>query len=80
MLSADPHTQNWTFNEVILNVQSLPTLPSDTVRRASMAHEIGHVFGLLHNTNTNSIMCQYGAGRTATTPNVLDRVSIINKY
>jgi len=47
----------------------------------TMAHEIGHVFGLSENNgNPQSIMCRTSANRAVQVPQVMDRVSIIDKY
>ncbi|MFW2491754.1 matrixin family metalloprotease [Clostridium chromiireducens] len=56
---------NWRFNYVYLNTYNMSKYPS-TVQKGVIAHEMGHCFGLAHTTNTATIMCQMGSGRTVT--------------
>ena len=81
----DPDVNDWNWSEIRLNNDHLLDV-NDTIKRGTMTHEIGHVYGLTENSNNpNSIMCQMtppngNPGRTVQTPQVLDRVSIIDKY
>lgn len=67
-----PYTSNWFFAKVEINAPTINKY-SSTAQQGTIAHEIGHAFGLNHqNDNVNSIMCQTGYGRVAQT---VDQVS-----
>ena len=54
---------------------------SNTHATATLAHEMGHAFGLAHNnTNTNSIMCQTKYGRIATRVQQVDNNALNSLY
>lgn len=54
---------------------------SNAQATATLAHEMGHAFGLAHNnTNPNSIMCQLGYGRTATRIQKVDNDALNSLY
>lgn len=55
----DPNTQNWGWNKIMINFPSFNTL-SVYHRKGTIAHEMGHAFGLAHSTNNSVIMAQYG--------------------
>lgn len=62
-IGVNPSAENWLFNEIHLVRSTLNSL-SRGDRQATIAHEIGHCWGLAHyNSNPNSIMCQFGSGR-----------------
>lgn len=53
---------NWVYAEIYLNRNLLNTSTDNT--QGTIAHEMGHCFGLNENNgNIYSIMCQTGAGR-----------------
>lgn len=41
-------------------------------RKGTACHEYGHVLGLAHTTNTSTVMCQLGNGRTVNSPQTDD--------
>lgn len=55
-------TVNWFYAEININTGLLATNTNDT--QGTLAHEMGHAFGLAHdNNNTLCIMCQTASGR-----------------
>jgi Matrixin len=59
----DPYQENWGWNKIKLNNPNFNNLNS-TDRKGTIAHEMGHAFGLAHNnSNPYAIMCQLGYGR-----------------
>lgn len=76
-----PWSSNWLYSEIYINTSSLGNY-SSTTRQGTIAHEIGHAFGLAHyNSNPNgSIMCQVGSGRTVQTVQQEDNDAINEKY
>lgn len=56
-------TTNWFFARIYLSTSLLDSYISSQ-KQGTIAHEIGHAFGLAHqNNNTHSIMCQKGHHR-----------------
>ncbi|MBO5477937.1 MAG: hypothetical protein J6A15_09330 [Clostridia bacterium] len=65
--SVNPSTSNWFFAKIEINVPTISNY-SSYVQQGTIAHELGHAFGLDHqNNNVNSIMCQVGNGRVVQT-------------
>lgn len=64
-----PYEQNWDFCTITVNEYGDPD-------HTTFAHEFGHVYGLNHNSDPTSIMCQLGEGRTATAPSADDFAGI----
>ncbi|MGE5456551.1 MAG: hypothetical protein ACM3O4_05575 [Ignavibacteriales bacterium] len=76
----DPDIQNWLFGEIYLNDYYLLS-KSSTQQQATIAHEMGHVFGLdENNLNQYSIMCQAGAGRQVYTVQQVDNNAFNRKH
>lgn len=68
----EPDTSNWTFTEIDINSPVYDNL-TQSGKRGTLCHEIGHATGLAHNNgNTGSIMCQTSFGRTVQTPQTCD--------
>lgn len=58
-----PSTTNWFFAKIELATSVINNYGNND-KQGTIAHEMGHGFGLNHqNNNTSSIMCQKGAGR-----------------
>ncbi len=75
-----PYTQNWDYGYIEMNRYYLTDV-GDTKRNTVMLHEFGHVLGLGdNNTVPRSIMCQEGAGRTATYLSLDDYYGIQHIY
>lgn len=50
-------------------------------KKATAAHELGHVFGLAeNNSNPYSIMCQNASGRKVSVPMYVDLIQVRNMY
>ncbi len=63
----DP-SSNYSWAKIQLNSSSFDSL-NTYHKSGTIAHEMGHAFGLAHNNyEGDSIMCQFGAGRTVNTP------------
>jgi hypothetical protein len=58
-----PTTANWNWGKIKLNTPCFDPL-STYNEEGSCAHEIGHLMGLAHTTNTGRVMCQLESGRT----------------
>lgn len=61
--SVNPYLTNWNWGKIKLNTPVFDPL-SDFHERGSIAHEMGHLFGLGHTSVTNRVMCELGNGRT----------------
>ena len=71
-IKIDEHNTNWYFAKIELNSVSLNRYTNE-VQQGTIAHEIGHAFGLGHqNSNEYSIMCQLMYYRKI---NVVDQIS-----
>lgn len=76
----NPTTSNWGWGRIRLNGSSFDGLSSYN-RQGTIAHEMGHVFGLDEtNTETNSVMCQLGSGRTVNRASANDLNTINTMY
>lgn len=75
---------HYMWSKIELNTDLLNSAFSKntTQRKVTIAHEMGHAFGLSHRNNTpSSIMCQYLSGtRTATYPSYSDCMAINHLY
>ena len=73
-------TQPYYFSEIAINKDIFP-LCSNFEKIGTCAHEFGHAMGLdENNSNTSSIMCQTGAGRTVNTVNSEDYATVVYIY
>ena len=52
-------------------------IPDETTRAITVAHELGHAFGLVHVTGRDSVM---NAGNTTITPNALDATDLAARW
>ena len=68
-----PDNQNWDHCIIKAN-------HAYTVSLSTFVHKFGHVLGLGHDTNKNSIMCPTGSGRVATVPSYSDYTLVYQKY
>lgn len=68
------------YAEITINKNQFPTLTSFE-KIGTMAHEFGHALGLAeNNSNTSSIMCQLGSGRTVNRVSSEDYATVVNIY
>ena len=68
------------YTEIRINTDSFPDLTSFE-KIGTMAHEFGHSLGLdENNSNTSSIMCQLGSGRTVNRVSSEDYATVVNIY
>lgn len=76
----DPYKSNWGWNKIQLNMPVMSTL--DTYdQQGSIAHEMGHAFGLDHNNeDPTTIMCQLAYGRFVYMPTPDDLNGINHLY
>ena len=73
-------TENWLFAEIRINNPVFAQF-NFTEQQGTIAHEMGHAFGLGHNNeNPNSIMCQTGYYRTAQTVQQADNDAFNRLY
>lgn len=78
--TVDYLSEDWGWCRIILSVSVLNSL-SSSQRQGTAAHEFGHAMGLAHkNSIPSSIMCQYGSGRTATSPTSADCTTVNHIY
>ena len=71
---------DWFFAKIELNSSTLPNI-SHNNRQGTISHEIGHGLGLAHQlSNTGSIMCTLGAGRTVYTVDQISHNAINTLY
>lgn len=76
----NPRNSNWGWGKIQLDSKVFPNL-SQTNRQGTIAHEMGHVFGLDEtNNDPNSIMCQLSYGRSVYMPQVGDLRPIQTLY
>lgn len=84
-LNADGSLKDhYMWSKIELNTDLLNSgySKNKTQRKVTIAHELGHAFGLSHRNNApSSIMCQYlGGTRTATYPSYSDCMAINHLY
>lgn len=73
----NPNNANWKYCYIKIYTPSLKASSS----KGTIAHEIGHAFGLAHNNkNVKSIMCQTGSGRKVSTAQICDLKGINHLY
>lgn len=71
---------DWFFAKIELNSSTLPNISYNN-RQGTISHEIGHGLGLAHqNSNTSSIMCTLGSGRTVYTVDQISHNAINTLY
>lgn len=70
---ANASKRNW--DHCIIKVNNSYNVQIDT-----LTHEFGHVLGLDHDSNVNSIMCPHGMNRVATKPSYSEFTLIYKKY
>ena len=66
-------TQNYFYTEIVIN--NTKNIGSDTI-----AHEMGHAYGLDHNNSVYSIMYGTNVGRMVTTPQSVDNDTVNYLY
>lgn len=71
-------TSNWSKSHIIINPSVYNTL-STSVKTASLAHELGHAFGLAH-SNDRTVLMYPSSARTVYTPQIDDTNGIIHLY
>ncbi len=73
---------DWYYCQIWINKSAAEVLvPNTSTSRATIAHEMGHVFGLdENNDNPYSIMCQYGHGRLTNNVQDCDRNGVKRIY
>lgn len=59
--------KNWDYSKIYLNYFRFNS-SSTTVKKGTIAHEMGHAFGLAHVKGIGSLMCTIGGGRIAHWP------------
>jgi hypothetical protein len=75
----NPNNGDWRWTEIHLYNSVLNTVNSFN-KQGSVCHEMGHVFGLAHNYNTGSVMCQLSNGRSVNRPSADDCNGINHLY
>jgi len=82
-----PWNQNWNWNRIILNTNSSAFSALSTFdQQGTLAHEMGHAFGLAHLTDTQLaiglqvVMRQLGQGRRINQPEADDLIGINHMY
>lgn len=78
--SITPSENNWKYCYIKLYKPTFKSL-SSSGKKGTIAHEMGHAFGLAHNnSNPNSIMCQTGSGRRVSSAQICDLKGINHLY
>jgi hypothetical protein len=76
----NPNMENWGWNKELLNLPSFTPLTSYE-QKGTIAHEMGHAFGLDHNQgDIYSIMCQLKYGRAVSMAGTDDLNGINSLY
>ena len=66
-LPINPWEGNWDYSKIFINQDYMPRL-DDYDGAGTMAHEMGHAFGLNHTYNSYALMTQIGGGRVVYKP------------
>lgn len=75
-----PSSTDWLYSDISINKTVFDTV-SDYNKQGTIVHEFGHAWGLAHNnTNSNSVMCQLGSGRTVNTVQQVDNDAFNTLY
>lgn len=70
---------NYFYANIYINHSRNQSINASQVQ-GTIAHEMGHAFGLAHTNNRNSIMCQVGMGRQVQTVQAEDNDAINQIY
>lgn len=71
---------SYYYSEITINKGEMNSI-SNYNKIGTMAHELGHAMGLdENNSNTSSIMCQLGSGRTVNTVSSEDYATVVDIY
>lgn len=78
-----PFLGNWSYSEVTINKDHFPASANkinDNQRLSTMAHELGHAFGLMEYKDKKDSIMYPDVTCTVTTPQSVDRTAIAYKY
>lgn len=74
-------SSNWDWARIYINDPYYNQLATNELKQGVICHEFGHVMGLdENNSDPNTIMCQAGSGRVATSPQLDDLRGINAMY